>query len=86
MQLRDELIDMRRKCAAIQNEALSENGCDARVDHRTLKAQGIKRAPERRLGPAGVKRLGDSGRRALSAERNLRAHQQDSIGAGRVAQ
>ena len=79
MQLRDELIDMRRKCAAIQNEALSENGCDARVDHRTLKAQGIKR-------PAGVKRLGDSGRRALSAERNLRAHQQDSIGAGRVAQ
>lgn len=85
MQLRDELIDMRRKCAAIQNEALSENGCDARVDHRTLKAQGIKRTPERRLGPTGVKRLDDSGRRALSEQRNLRAPQQDSLGAGRVA-
>lgn len=69
MQLRDELIDMRRRCAAIQNEALAKYGHDVRVDHRTLKDQGIKRTPERRLGPAAVKRMSEQERDAYAQAR-----------------
>ena len=69
MQLRDELIDMRRRCATIQNEALAKYGHDARVDHRTLKDQGIKRVPEQRLGPAAVKRMSGKEREAYADAR-----------------
>lgn len=57
MQLRDELIATRKKCADLQNAALAEYGHEARVDHRTLKAQGIDRPPERHLGPARIRTL-----------------------------
>ncbi len=56
-ELRDEMISMRRKCAEVQNAALEKYGHVSRVDHRTLKQQGISRAPERHLGQAIVNRM-----------------------------
>ena len=34
------------------NEALADTGSDARIDHRTLKAQGIDRLPQPKMGKA----------------------------------
>jgi len=57
LELRLELIEMRRRCAELQNAALEKYGHATRVDHRTLKQQGIERDPERRLGPAKIKAM-----------------------------
>lgn len=40
--------------AIIQNRHLADAGHDVRVDHRTLEAQGIDRAPTMHLGPAAT--------------------------------
>ncbi|MBB0025883.1 MobA/MobL family protein [Ralstonia pickettii] len=55
--LRDEVIAMRKTCADLQNAALEKAGHSARVDHRSLKAQGIDRKPERHLGPARIRNM-----------------------------
>jgi hypothetical protein len=55
MQIRDDVIIKRKLVADIINQHLAMNGHDARVDHRTLKAQGFKREAERHLGPARIK-------------------------------
>lgn len=55
MQLRDELIAKRKLVAEIQNEHLATHGHQARVDHRTLNAQGIRRNAERHLGQGAVR-------------------------------
>lgn len=55
--MRVELIEIRRRCAELQNAALEKHGHAARVDHRTLKEQGIGRTPERRLGLAKIKEM-----------------------------
>lgn len=55
----------RGRFAELQNERLKEAGTDARVDHRTLKAQGIDREPTQHLGPAASayeRRTGESSR------------------------
>lgn len=44
----------RERFAGMQNERLRDAGVEARVDHRTLKAQGIDREPTRHLGPAAT--------------------------------
>ncbi|WP_312283629.1 MobQ family relaxase [Candidatus Igneacidithiobacillus taiwanensis] len=44
----------RERFATLQNERLQENGIAARVDHRSLEAQGIEREPTRHLGPAAT--------------------------------
>ncbi|MGK5044249.1 MobQ family relaxase [Janthinobacterium sp. GB1R12] len=44
----------RERFAGMQNERLRDAGVEARVDHRTLKAQGIDREPTRHLGPAAI--------------------------------
>ena len=36
------------------NRALEHNGHEARIDHRTLRAQNIEREPTQHLGPAGA--------------------------------
>jgi ATP-dependent exoDNAse (exonuclease V) alpha subunit len=41
----DELLHVRRRWAATTNEALEEAHVAARIDHRTLQAQGIDREP-----------------------------------------
>ncbi|HVO47930.1 MAG TPA: MobA/MobL family protein [Steroidobacteraceae bacterium] len=59
---KDEYLGLRERWAQLTNEALKEAGLSARVDHRSLEAQGINREPvatvpgkvlytERRTGP-----------------------------------
>lgn len=65
-QMREDLITVRKKIADLENEALAQAGVEARVDHRSLRDQGIDRVPGRHLGPARVKRI-------------MRGEQQDGV-------
>lgn len=60
MELRGNLIALRKMNADIQNQMLAECGHDARVDHRSLKEQNIDRKPERHLGHVRIKRMSSS--------------------------
>lgn len=55
MELRDEVIAMRRTVADTINHHLEANGHAVRVDHRTLREQGASRTAERHLGPARIR-------------------------------
>lgn len=55
--LRQEVQAKRKLMADIINAKLEEKGYSARVDHRSLKEQGIERAPERHLGPGKVRNM-----------------------------
>jgi len=70
---REWLLATRELLAKITNEALAAAGFSARVDHRSLVAQGIDRAAGTHLGPAGVARL----RRGVHSRRaeDLAQHQ-----------
>jgi hypothetical protein len=46
-----EFEHWRERFAKLTNEALEKHRHQERVDHRTLKAQGIERAPTQHLGP-----------------------------------
>ena len=62
----------RERFAALQNEHLERAGVAGRVDHRSLKEQGIERAPTRHLGPAATgyeRRTGEPSRKRLDFER-----------------
>ncbi len=82
-----EVKRWRERFASLQNERLRENGIDARVDHRTLEAQGIEREPTRHLGPAATgfeRRTGEPSRKRLdfeqdAAERLARAKAQGEL-------
>lgn len=67
--LRDEVIKIRKTCADLQNAALKKYGHATRVDHRTLKAQGINRAPESHLGPARIQAMSDGEKERLVKKR-----------------
>lgn len=47
-----EVERWRARWAEVQNQALAERGLVARVDHRSLKAQGTEREPTQHRGPA----------------------------------
>jgi Ti-type conjugative transfer relaxase TraA len=53
------------------NERLAELDIDARIDHRTLEAQGIDLEPQHKIGPAGSRRL-ERGEDAERADDHLR--------------
>lgn len=62
----------RERFADLQNEHLERVGMAERVDHRSLKEQGIERAPTRHLGPAATgyeRRTGEVSRKRLDFER-----------------
>jgi ATP-dependent exoDNAse (exonuclease V) alpha subunit len=61
---KEEVAAIRERWAELTNEKLKEHGHDARVDHRSLEAQGIDREPTRHLGPA----LTNMQRRGLDTE------------------
>jgi hypothetical protein len=56
-ELKAELLGLRERWAAMQNKHLEKHGHNERVDHRSLKDQGIDREPEKHLGAIGVNRL-----------------------------
>ena len=66
-----EVAQWRERYARLQNERLREAGIETRVDHRSLEAQGIDRAPTRHLGPAATgyeRRTGEPSRKRLDYE------------------
>jgi Ti-type conjugative transfer relaxase TraA len=63
----DLLTDWREAWAEHVNTRLAELDIDARVDHRTLEAQGIDLEPQHKIGPAGARRL-DRGEDAERAD------------------
>jgi MobA/MobL family len=56
-ELKAELLGLRERWADVQNKHLEKHGHNDRVDHRSLKDQGIDREPEKHLGAIGVSRL-----------------------------
>ena len=55
---RTEMVELwRERWAELANERLAELDIDARVDHRTLEAQGIDLEPQHKIGPAGARRF-----------------------------
>ncbi|CAN5445032.1 Ti-type conjugative transfer relaxase TraA [soil metagenome] len=50
------LSDWREAWAGHVNTRLAELDIDARIDHRTLEAQGIDLEPQHKIGPAGARR------------------------------
>ncbi|QJU60959.1 Ti-type conjugative transfer relaxase TraA (plasmid) [Sphingomonas sp. AP4-R1] len=65
------LQEWREAWADHVNERLSELDIDARIDHRTLEAQGIDLEPQHKIGPAGMRRL-DRGEDAERADDHRR--------------
>jgi ATP-dependent exoDNAse (exonuclease V) alpha subunit len=64
----------RERFAGLQNERLCEAGIAARVDHRSLEAQGIDREPTRHLGPAASgyeRRTGEPSRKRMDFEAEI---------------
>ena len=68
-EMKDELLLTRQQWADVQNAHLERHGHAARVDHRSLTDQGIERAPEKHLGGAGVRAMGDRDISALLERR-----------------
>lgn len=63
----------RARWAELANEALERHGHEARIDHRTLEAQGIDREPSRHLGPAASayeRRTGEPSRKRQDWEQD----------------
>lgn len=59
----------RSRYAELQNERLKEAGLSVRVDHRSLKAQGVDREPTKHLGRSATgyeRRTGQASRRRLT--------------------
>jgi ATP-dependent exoDNAse (exonuclease V) alpha subunit len=48
----EEIFLIRQRWTTLANEHLQAHGIDARIDHRSLEAQGIEREPQSHLGPA----------------------------------
>ena len=67
--LRSEVVALRERCATIQNQTLEKYGHPARVDHRTLRQQGIMRAPERHMGAARIQAMAEIHREAFLQQR-----------------
>jgi hypothetical protein len=83
-----ELLHVRERWATVTNEALREAHSEARIDHRTLEAQGIDREPQPSI-PRAAFEMERHGYRSVVAER-LREQYQARVqarlerGAGRT--
>ena len=84
-EMKQELLELRERWANVQNRHLHLHGHDVRVDHRSLKDQGIDREPEKHLGGAGVRALAQQDiaalleRRAAEGQHERAQHQVSSI-------
>ena len=64
VQVSESLIETRQTVASIINEHLQRNGITERVDHRTLKEQGVGRRAERHLGAFRIRGMSENERSA----------------------
>lgn len=60
--LRQEVTAARKVAADTQNQILAEYGHQVRVDHRSLRDQGVQRRAERHLGQRFVESMADAER------------------------
>ncbi|MCC4598242.1 MobA/MobL family protein [Xanthomonas campestris pv. phormiicola] len=60
MELRQQVTATRKLVAETQNKVLAEYGQDARVDHRSLRDQGVQRRAERHLGQRFIEGMADA--------------------------
>lgn len=89
----NEIDRLRARWAELTNEHLRDAGIDARVDHRSLEAQGIDREPTRHLGPAAAgfeRRTGEKSKKRIgweleAAERLARAQELGQLERERAA-
>jgi len=72
---RQEFVTLRARWAELTNEALREANSEARIDHRSLEAQGIDREPTPHL-PRGAIAAERRGERSEVAERIRERHRQ----------
>ncbi len=81
------LTDCREAWAEHVNTRLAELDIDARVDHRTLEAQGIGLEPQHKIGPAGARRLdrGEDAERAADHREVARRNGEKIIAEPNVA-
>lgn len=68
--LRDKVVAERAYFANLQNSCLAEHGHAARVDYRGFAARGLKAAPEKHLGQAGVRGLNEKSLEEFKAARS----------------
>jgi hypothetical protein len=69
----------RERFAELQNQALERHGHEARVDHRTLAAQGLDREPTVHLGPHATgyeRRTGEQSRRGQELDQHAQERAQ----------
>lgn len=69
-----EVVRWRERYAELQNQRFRDNGINAKVDHRSLEAQGIGREPTRHLGVAATgfeRRTGQASRKRLDFEKEV---------------
>jgi len=72
---REEFANLRARWAELTNEALLEANIEARVDHRSLEAQGVDREPQAQL-PWGAYKAERRGERSELAERIRGRHRE----------
>ncbi|MGH8299790.1 MAG: MobA/MobL family protein, partial [Steroidobacteraceae bacterium] len=72
---RQEFVTLRARWAELANESLRAANVEARIDHRSLEAQGIDREPTPRL-PWGALEAERRGERSELAERIRERHRQ----------
>ena len=65
----ERLQTFRMSWAELTNRALERHDHDSRIDHRSYRARGIERDPEKHLGPVDARRLSLENREALRAHR-----------------
>ncbi|OZB64238.1 MAG: plasmid mobilization protein [Lysobacterales bacterium 14-68-21] len=70
LELRANVIHMRKTIADLQNKALADGGHETRVDHRSLREQGRERCPERHLGPARIRGMSTDEKAVYAVHRN----------------
>ncbi|HGS8738438.1 TPA: MobA/MobL family protein [Enterococcus faecalis] len=68
-EMKQELVELRKRWADVQNLHLERHGHEARVDHRSFKEQGIDREPEKHLGCSEVRALAQQDITALLERR-----------------
>jgi hypothetical protein len=76
-----EITGIRKHWEELTNEYLKSQGIEARIDHRSLEAQGIDREPQSHLGPAvsGMQRRGMETQVGERLERESLARAQERL-------
>lgn len=68
-EMKEALTAMRKTIAGTINDALARHGHSSRIDHRSLRDQGMAREAERHLGPARIKAMSAEEKSEFSRQR-----------------